>query len=242
MGLIQVTNKHVPGFVHPTAVIGSVPEHRDYIFRWHRGEINFTYNVFKHPTIAPSAIVNAFCTIDAGLQRATSVGDGSLLMVRCHLGHDAEVGANCELGAGVVVCGEVTIGDNVQIGGNTWIRPKIRIGDGARIGGGSVVVKDVPAGEVWAGNPARPLVKGREASARGQLKASTTPCESCGREFWGPHAPNCPHLRSTSALPFQFSGSNSATVEVRSRAPLVNRDPGDETPCGDDNHFHFYGP
>lgn len=48
-----------------------------------------------------------------------------------------------------------TIGDNVQVGPNCTILGKITIGDNAVIGGGSVVVKDVPANAVVAGNPAR---------------------------------------------------------------------------------------
>jgi acetyltransferase-like isoleucine patch superfamily enzyme len=35
------------------------------------------------------------------------------------------------------------------------VKPRVTIGDGAIIGGGSVVTKDVPAHEVWAGNPGR---------------------------------------------------------------------------------------
>jgi acetyltransferase-like isoleucine patch superfamily enzyme len=35
----------------------------------------------------------------------------------------------------------------------------VRIGEGAIIGAGSVVTKSVPAGEVWAGVPARPVSK-----------------------------------------------------------------------------------
>ncbi|MDM8212661.1 chorismate mutase [Enterococcus hirae] len=49
----------------------------------------------------------------------------------------------------------VTIGDNVWIGGNAVILPGILIGDDAVIGAGSVVTKDVEAGTVVRGNPAR---------------------------------------------------------------------------------------
>lgn len=48
-----------------------------------------------------------------------------------------------------------TIGNNVQVGPNCTILGKITIGDNAVIGGGSVVVKDVPANVVVAGNPAK---------------------------------------------------------------------------------------
>lgn len=46
-----------------------------------------------------------------------------------------------------------------SIGANATIICGITIGEGAMIGAGSVVTKDVPAGEVWVGNPARFLRK-----------------------------------------------------------------------------------
>lgn len=49
----------------------------------------------------------------------------------------------------------VTIGSDVWIGAASVILPGRRIGDGAIVGAGSVVTHDIPAGEVWAGNPAR---------------------------------------------------------------------------------------
>lgn len=51
--------------------------------------------------------------------------------------------------------GEVHIGDNVFIGMNVIVCNSVTIGEGSIIGAGSVVTKDIPANQVWAGNPAR---------------------------------------------------------------------------------------
>jgi maltose O-acetyltransferase len=50
----------------------------------------------------------------------------------------------------------VRIGRDVWIGGGAIILPGVTIGDGALIGAGSVVTRDVGAGIIVAGNPARP--------------------------------------------------------------------------------------
>lgn len=50
--------------------------------------------------------------------------------------------------------GEVHIEDDVFIGVNTIICNSVTIGKGAIIGAGSVVTKDIPPYQVWAGNPA----------------------------------------------------------------------------------------
>lgn len=48
-------------------------------------------------------------------------------------------------------------GDRVDIGANAIIIGPITVGDDAAIGAGAVVLKDVPAGHVAVGNPARIL-------------------------------------------------------------------------------------
>ncbi len=50
---------------------------------------------------------------------------------------------------------ETHVGENVSIGTNATILGGVNIGAGAVIGAGSVVTKNVPAEEIWAGNPAR---------------------------------------------------------------------------------------
>lgn len=60
--------------------------------------------------------------------------------------------------------GRITISEGAFIGTNSIICGKdIHIGEHAIVGAGSVVTKDIPANEIWAGNPAtfikkRPII------------------------------------------------------------------------------------
>ena len=56
--------------------------------------------------------------------------------------------------------GEVHIEDDVFIGVNTIICNSVTIGKGAIVGAGSVVTKDIPPYQVWAGNPAHFIKEG----------------------------------------------------------------------------------
>ena len=49
------------------------------------------------------------------------------------------------------------IEDGVSIGSSSTILCGLTIGEGSMVGAGSVVTHDIPANEVWAGNPARYL-------------------------------------------------------------------------------------
>jgi acetyltransferase-like isoleucine patch superfamily enzyme len=55
----------------------------------------------------------------------------------------------------------ITIGDNVWIGGRSIIHPGVTIGDNSVVSAGSVVMSDVPANAVVAGNPARAVMATR---------------------------------------------------------------------------------
>lgn len=57
--------------------------------------------------------------------------------------------------AGRELAAPIIIGNNVWIGGSAIICPGVTIGDNTTIGAGSVVVKDIPANVVAAGNPCR---------------------------------------------------------------------------------------
>jgi UDP-2-acetamido-3-amino-2,3-dideoxy-glucuronate N-acetyltransferase len=50
---------------------------------------------------------------------------------------------------------ETFVESDVSIGSNATILGGVRIGAGALVGAGSVVTKNIPANQVWAGNPAK---------------------------------------------------------------------------------------
>jgi len=56
--------------------------------------------------------------------------------------------------------GHISIGDNCFIGTGTIICQSVHIGNDVIIGAGSVVTKDIPDGQIWAGNPAK-FIKSR---------------------------------------------------------------------------------
>ncbi len=79
------------------------------------------------------------------------------------IGETAEVGDDVMLYHGVTLGGRSlqkvkrhpTLGDNVTVGTGARILGPVTLGDGVQVGANSVVVKDVPAGAVATGIPAR---------------------------------------------------------------------------------------
>ena len=85
------------------------------------------------------------------------VNDHSIIGNNCTLRHNTTIGHK-ELSDGTF-SNSPDIGNNVDIGSNTAIIGAVTIGDNVIIGAGSVVVKDLEADGIYAGNPAKLIKK-----------------------------------------------------------------------------------
>lgn len=128
-------------------------------------------NVWQFCVIFPNCVIGEDCNICANVLIENDVRVGNRVTIK----------SGVQLWDGVTVEDNVFIGPNVtftndrfprskqypeafartvvkkgaSIGANATILPGVTIGENAMIGAGSVVTKDVPAEEVWVGNPAR---------------------------------------------------------------------------------------
>ncbi len=92
-------------------------------------------------------------TVDA-LNELVEIGEGFISAPgSIILAHDAST----VIHTGKLRVEKTIIGNKVFLGANAVILPGIKVGDHAIIGAGAVVTKDVPAGMVVGGNPAKVL-------------------------------------------------------------------------------------
>ena len=80
----------------------------------------------------------------------------------------------------------ILIRAGAYLGARTYVMPGVTIGDGAVIGTASVVTKDVPSMEFWAGNPARFIAHRTDMSKRASLKRDLKAGELFGLDLARP--------------------------------------------------------
>jgi bifunctional UDP-N-acetylglucosamine pyrophosphorylase / glucosamine-1-phosphate N-acetyltransferase len=119
-----------------------------------------TVGPFSH--LRPGSVVGRGAEVGNFAElKNTRLGPGSKQHHMSYLG-DSEVGERVNVGAGTITANfdgarkhPTTIGDDAFIGVDTMIVAPRQIGAGARTGAGSVLTRDVPAGKLAVGVPAR---------------------------------------------------------------------------------------
>jgi UDP-3-O-[3-hydroxymyristoyl] glucosamine N-acyltransferase len=110
---------------------------------------------FGRVIIQNGVSIGANSCIDRGLFEDTVIGEGSQIDNLCHIGHNCQIGSHVVVAAFGGVSGSSRVGDGVQFGGRVGLKDHVTVGPGARLAAGSAVLGDVPAGETWAGYPAK---------------------------------------------------------------------------------------
>jgi UDP-3-O-[3-hydroxymyristoyl] glucosamine N-acyltransferase len=103
--------------------------------------------------------VGANTTIDRGAILDTLIGEGTKLDNLIQVGHNVVMGRHCVFAGQCAIAGSTVFGDYVVSGGQTAYAGHLTIGAMAKIAGGAGVMHDIPAGQVWAGNFAKPKIQ-----------------------------------------------------------------------------------
>lgn len=125
---------------------------------------HMTANIYGLGHIPYSSSCGAFCDIgspvgnDSKLQCHVSIPPGWKLGERVFYGPGVRFAndKHPDLDSEFTVQGGI-VEDDVVIGMGALIGPGVTLGKGCVIGMGSVVLKDIPPGETWVGNPAHKL-------------------------------------------------------------------------------------
>ncbi len=95
--------------------------------------------------VGPRAIVNTGAVVCQGAM----INSGAIVE------HDCLVGQLAHIAPGAILCGAAKIGESALIGAGAVVLPGVKIGEYATLGAGAVANKDVDAGQVSVGVPAR---------------------------------------------------------------------------------------
>ncbi len=115
--------------------------------------------------IHPAAKVSPYAKLGSGvvvfanavINADAVVGTGAIINTGAVVEHDCRVGECVHVSPNATLAGGVLLGQLVWVGANACIKQLTSIGDEVVVGMGSVVLQNVVAGMVVAGNPARPL-------------------------------------------------------------------------------------
>jgi sugar O-acyltransferase (sialic acid O-acetyltransferase NeuD family) len=115
--------------------------------------IDKTALVSSKATIGLSSYIGKNTVINS----LAKIGEGVIINTGAIIEHECVIGDFSHVAPNATLAGTVTLGKNVFFGVGAVAKQGISIGDNCIIGAGSVVISDIPANEVWVGNPARKM-------------------------------------------------------------------------------------
>jgi sugar O-acyltransferase (sialic acid O-acetyltransferase NeuD family) len=132
------------------------------------------YATVTHPSaqvadgclVGPGSVLLAQVVLTADVR----IGAHVAVMPQVVLTHDDAVDDYVTIAAGVRLGGGVRLARGAYLGTGALVREGLTIGAWSLVGMGSVVLDDIPPGEVWAGCPARYL---RPATSSDELQESS---------------------------------------------------------------------
>ena len=101
--------------------------------------------------------IGANSCIDRGAFDDTIIGERTKIDNLVQIAHNVVIGRNVTMASFTGISGTSTIEDGVAMGGRVGVADHITIGAGAQLAAASGIMRNVPAGETWAGVPAKPI-------------------------------------------------------------------------------------
>jgi sugar O-acyltransferase (sialic acid O-acetyltransferase NeuD family) len=156
-------------------IVVCVGNPRNYLARKHiverLGLPESRYATVVHPaaSVGGGSVVGPGTVLLAGavLTADVTVGSHVAVMPQAVLTHDCVVEDYVTIASGVRLGGGAVLEQGAYVGAGALIREGITVGAWSLVGMGSIVLRDVPSDEIWAGTPARKL---RDAELTASLK------------------------------------------------------------------------